>query len=169
MQNPTQYLALFNLQKYLQNNLQVLNNVNIFKANGIPHRVYVTLTDLALLLFFIGIIITKNYVIIYCFTETKEESPEYINYISISIIFGGLFFAILVTVIGCLAKYGQLKNVLFCKLISEAEERTLRKHVDIFSQLKIQDKKDPTHEAGQEEKHEMLPVFRQKTVAMMHD
>ena len=166
MQNPTQYLTLLNLQKYLQNNLQVLNNVNIFKANGIPHRAYVTLTDLALLLFFIGIIIIKNYVIIYF---TKEESPEYINYISISIIFGGLFFAILVTVIGCLAKYGQLKNVLFCKLISEAEERTLRKHVHIFSQLKIQDKKGPTHEAGQEEKHEMLPVFRQKKVAMMHD
>jgi hypothetical protein len=47
MQNPTQYLALFNLQKYIQNNLQVLNNVNIFKANGLPHRIYVTLTDLA--------------------------------------------------------------------------------------------------------------------------
>ena len=59
VQNPTQYLALFNLQKYIQNNLQVLNNVNIFKANDLPHRTYVTLTDLALLLIFIGIIIIK--------------------------------------------------------------------------------------------------------------
>jgi hypothetical protein len=47
MQNPTQYLALVNLQKYIQNNLQVLNNVNNLKANGLPHRIYVTLTDLA--------------------------------------------------------------------------------------------------------------------------
>jgi hypothetical protein len=57
LQNSTQYLALFNLQKYIQNNLQVLNNVNILKANDLPHRTYVTLTDLALLLIFIGIII----------------------------------------------------------------------------------------------------------------
>jgi hypothetical protein len=36
------------------------------------------------------------------------------------------------------------------------------KPVDIVSQLKIQDKKGPTHEAGQEENNELLPVFRQK-------
>ena len=102
-------------------------------------------------------------------TKTKEESPEYISYMSISIIVGVLLFAILVIVIGCLAKYGKLKNFLRCRLISVHEERTLMKPVDIVSQSKIQDKKGPTHEAGQEEKHEMLPVFRQKTVAMMHD
>ena len=59
MQNQTQYLALFNLQKYIQNNLQILNNVNIFEANGLPHRAHVTVTALALLLILIGIIIKK--------------------------------------------------------------------------------------------------------------
>ena len=117
-----------------------------------------TLTDLALLLFFIGIIIIKNYVIIYCFTETNEESPEDF-YLIISIICGVLLIAMLVIVIGCLAKHGQLTNVLCCGLIWWDEERTLMQPVDIVSQLTIQDKKGPSHE----ERQEMLPVFRKKT------
>ena len=138
MQNPTQYLALFNLQKYIQNNLQVLSNVNIFKANCLPHRTYVTLTDLALLLIFIGIIIIKNYVIIYCLTEKKEESPEDIGYLIMSIITVELLFVILVLGIVCFARYGQLKNV---RLFPGEYQRTLERH-----------------DAGQEENHEMISL-----------
>jgi hypothetical protein len=121
----------------------------------------VTLTDIAPLFIFIGIIIIINYVIIYCFTETKEESPED-NYLIISIIVGVLLIAILVIVKGCLAKYEQLKNLLCCRLIWGGEERALMKPVDIVSQLKIQPKEGPTHEAGQEEKNELLPCIPSK-------
>jgi hypothetical protein len=47
MQHPTQYLALFNLQKYIHNNVQVLNNVNISKANGILARHPIPITRIA--------------------------------------------------------------------------------------------------------------------------
>ena len=133
MPNPTQSLALFNLQKYKQNNLQVLSNVNIFKANDLPHRIYLTLTDLALLLIFIGIIIKKNYVIIYCLTDTKEESPENISYLNILIINVVLLFGILLLGIVCFARYGRLKQV---SLYWRKDQRTLeRQSNEITSQL----------------------------------
>ena len=144
MQNPTQYLALFNLQKYKQNNLQILNNVNIFKANGFLHRTYVTLTDLALLLIFIGIIIIKNYVIIYCFTETKEESPDYIGNLNIPIITGVLLFGILSFGIVCLARYRQLQKG---RLFRGKDQRSLKRHAkESPSQLTIAHKLVPTHD-----------------------
>ena len=114
LQNPTQCLALFNLHKYIQNNLQVLNNVNIFKANDLPHRTYVTLTDLALLLIFIGIIILKIYVIIYCFTETKKGSQEDISYSDMPIIIFLLVIIFLAMVVACLTRYFQSRNVTCC-------------------------------------------------------
>ena len=158
MQNPTQYLALFNLQKYIQNNLQVLNNVNNFKAKDLPHRIYMTLTDLALLLFFlnfIGRIIKTNYVIVFCFTETKEESPEYSDMLIISISAGVLLFAIIG--MGCLAKYGKLKKVLCCSVSWRGEERTLVRHVaEIVNQLIQQSKWGTSNDAGPEESHEMM-------------
>ena len=155
MHNPTQYLALFNLQKYIQNNLQVLSNVNIFKANGLPHRTYVTLSDLALLLIFIGIIILKNYVIIYCLTETKEESPENIGYLNMYISIVGIVIGIVipVLVIAYVATYRQLKKF---RLFSGDDQRTSERHSrEIISQSIIQDKSDSTHDAGQEEIHAM--------------
>jgi hypothetical protein len=63
----------------------------------------------------IGIIIKKKYVIIYCFTETKEESPK--NTFKWDIIgFVVVFFLIFVIGIGCLVKYRKLKNFLYCNL-----------------------------------------------------
>jgi uncharacterized membrane protein YidH (DUF202 family) len=73
----------------------------------------VTLTDLALLLIFIGIIIKKIYVIIYCFTETKKESQEDISYLNMPIIILVLVFTIAM-VVACVAKYFQSKNATCC-------------------------------------------------------
>jgi hypothetical protein len=70
-------LALFNLQKYIQNNLQILNSVNIFKANGLLHRTYVTVTALALSLIFIGIIKICHYLLSY--RNKGRISREYLQ------------------------------------------------------------------------------------------
>ena len=116
-----------------------------------------TLTDLIFLLIFIGRIIIKKYVIIYCLTERKEESPEDRDSLIISISAGVLLFVILATGMGCLAKYGKLKNVLCCSVSWRGEERTLVRHVaEIFSRLIIQDKGGCKHNAGQEVNHEFM-------------
>jgi hypothetical protein len=83
----------------------------------------VTVTVLALLLIFIGIII-KKYVIIYCLTETKEELPVKFDtlYISISILV--LLLSVLVIGMVCLYKYKQLKNFLCCNLYRGRKETT---------------------------------------------
>ena len=121
-----------------------------------------TLTDLIFLLIFIGIIIIINYVIIYCLTETKEELPEHIESLVISISAGVLLFVILVTAMGCLAKYGKLKNVLCCSVSWRGKERTLVRHVaEIFSRLVIQNKGDSTDDAGQWESHAMISPSKQ--------
>ena len=70
-----------------------------------------TLTDLALLLIFIGIIILKIYVIIYCLTETKKESQEDISHWYIPIIICILVIIILTIVVACYAHtYNQIKK-----------------------------------------------------------
>ena len=104
----------------------------------------------------------KKYVIIYCLTETKEESPENSESLIISISAGVLLFAILVIGMSCLAKYGKLKNVLCCSVSWRGQERTLVRHVaEIFSRLVIQHKGDSTHDAGQEESHGMISPSKQ--------
>jgi hypothetical protein len=106
---------------------------------------------LALLLIFIGIIILKNYVIIYCLTETKEESPENIGYLNMYISIVGI--VILVLVIAYFATYRQLKKF---SLFSGEDQRTSERHSrEIISQSIIQDKSGSTHDAGQEEIHAM--------------
>jgi hypothetical protein len=58
-------------------------------------------------------------------------------------------------VIGCLAKYEQIKNVLCCKLICGG--RTLKRNNEI--QLTTQDNGGPPHDAGQEKNHETVKMI----------
>ena len=70
----------------------------------------------------------NNYVIIYCLTETKEESPEHNESLIFSISVGVPFFAILVIGMCSLVKYGKLRKVLCCSVSLRREERILVRH-----------------------------------------
>ena len=90
-------------------------------------------------------------------TKTKEESPEDISYLNMSIIPAVLFFTILAMGVGCAAGYRQSKNVICCRRCRAEDEFTFERRVkEIFTQSKIQDKESSTHDVGREECHDMI-------------
>ena len=101
------------------------------------------ITDLTLLLIYIGKII-KQYVIINCLTETKEESPEHSCNWIISINAALLLFVIVIGTV-CFAKYGKLKTVPCVRHVAEIDNQLIQ-HIKWCA----------TNDTGQGESHEMM-------------
>ena len=104
----------------------------------------------------------KKYVIIYCLTETKEESPEYSVTLIIAISEGVLLFVIIVIGMICCVKYGKLRKVPCCSVSWGREKRTLERHdAEIGNLLIQQGQGGATNDTGKEESHEMISPSKQ--------